>query len=602
MANNNGRKPKVQVEEPELTTDDVWSVLDFARSMLNYPSYLTPDLISSRMKDVTLNPMAATEDSLNKALANPKESELQLREFSQDFELKSMVYKRLIAYMADMLAFDITYTSDAEPKDYDTPKYKKDLKAVEDTLEKFPYKKELGIAVKQMVRNDGYFACIRDVGDNFILQELPSEYCKITGRWAGGLLFSFNMYWFLLPGVDINMYPDFFKKKYVEIWGKPNMNKPYVPSLPPELRSSTWIYWVDVPIDVGVCFKYTPELATRLPYFTPLFSDLILQSLMRNLQKNASMAAASKMIIGQVPMLSKDVKATVKDSIAISPDLLGKFMALVKSAINESIRVASAPLEDMKGVSFDSENELYDSYLKTTLASSGVNTNLIFTSDIKPNVLETQLSLNVDEQMMTDLYQQFNIFMNYFINKFTKTYKFSFTFEGTQFFLNRQQRLESAMTLFNVGIVLPQKIAAAIGMRPSQLRKHMEEAAATGFMSMLTPPALEGQKQMAEITAKQQKELADQTAKNQQETAEKAAKTQAKLNPKVVPGQANPAKPAGQGTPAKPAGSTSNQNGKTTDTGQPAKEGRPTKDISKISEETEQTRTEGSNLGRGGQV
>lgn len=586
MANNSRRKPKATVKEPEITKEEVWNVLDFASSMLNYPSYLTPDLISSRMKDVTLNPMAATEDTLNQALVNPKESEMQLRSFSQDFELKSMVYKRLISYMADMLSFDITYTSDAEPKDYDTPKYKKDLKTVEDVLEKFNYKKELGIAVKQMVRNDAYFACIRDLGNAYILQELPADYCKITGRWEGGLLFSFNMYWFLLPGVDINMYPDFFKRKYNEIWGKPNSQKRYIPSLSPELRGSTWIYWVDIPIDVGICFKYSPELATRLPYFTPLFADLILQALMRNLQKNASMAAASKMIIGKVPMLNKDVKATVKDSIAISPDLLGKFMALVKSAINESIKVASAPLEDMKGVSFDAENEIYNTYLKTTLASSGVNTNLIFTSDIKPNVLETQLSLNVDEQMMTSLYEQFNIFMNFFINKFTKTYRFNFTFEGTQFFLNRQQRLESIMTLFNVGIILPQKIAAAIGMRPSQLRKHMEEAAATGFMDMLTPPTLVAQKEMAEIAGEQQIKMQEVVAKNQQKAAAAQAKTKTESTPKVVPVTIVP----------------KSKDGKTTTTGQPAKEGRPTKDITKISEETEQTRTEGSNLGRGGEV
>jgi hypothetical protein len=565
-----------------ITEQEIWDVIAFARG---YTSYLNPDLISGRMRDITLNPMAATETTLNTALASPKESELQLRAFSQDFEMKSMVYKRLITYMADMLAFDLTYTSDAEPKDYETSKYKKDLKTVEDTLEKFAYKKELSIAVKQMVRNDAYFACIRDLGNAIILQELPADYCKITGRWEGGFLFSFNMYWFLLPGVDINMYPEFFKKKYKEIWVNGNKQKPYVPSMPPEFRDSTWIYWVDVPIDVGICFKYSPELATRLPYFTPLFSDLILQALMRNLQKSASMASASKMIVGQVPMLNRDIKATVKDSIAISPDLLGKFMALVKSAISEAIKVAAAPLEDMQAISFDSENELYDSYLKTTLASSGVNTNLIFTSDIKPNVLETQLSLNVDEQMMTALYDQFNIFMNYLINKYTKSFKFKFVFEGTQFFLNRQQRLESIMSLFNVGIILPQKIAAAVGMKPAQFRKQLEEAQANGFMNLLTPPTLMAQKEMAEITGKQQMDLADQTAKNQQEIA----KTQAKLNPK----------PASGVPVVKP---TAKPEGKTTTTGQPAQAGRPQKSVSEISEEGEMTRTEGENLGRGGKI
>lgn len=557
-------------ETGEITEQEFWDVVSFARaySGMYGQTYLTPELISARMRDMNLNPQAATEMELNDALRSPKQSEKQLQGFSQSFELTSMVYKRLMSYLANMLSFDITYTSNAKEEDYNTPKYKKDLQTVERILDKFSFKKEFGIIVREMLRNDAYFGVIRDVGNSYIIQELPPEYCKITGRWEGGFLFSFNMYWFLQTGVDLNMYPDFFKKKFKDIFQNGNSIRTYEPSLPPELRDkSSWIYWVDIPSDLGVCFKMTPELATRLPYFTALFSDLILQGLMRNLQKNANMAAASKMIIGQVPMLNKEIKATVKDSIAVSPELLGKFMALVKSAISESIKVASAPLEDLQGISFDSENEIYESYLKTTLASSGINTNLIFTSNVKPNAIETQLSLNVDEQLMTSLYEQFNSFMNYFVNKFTKNFSFLFYFEGTDFFLNRQSRLDTAMTLFTNGIILPQKIAAAIGLKPAQLRKYMEEAKATGFMDLIMSPSLEQQKSMAEITAKNQMELADKQSENQVKLQKQNMENQQKQ-----PGIA----------------------------GKPPAPGRPAKRDSDLGESGMQTREQASNVGRGG--
>lgn len=549
-------------EQPQLTEDQVWSVIEFARaasSGMYGLTYLNPDLVSGRMKDITLNPMAATQDMLDRAIAEPKNNEFNLQRFSQSFELSSMVYKRLLAYSSNMLSFDITYTSSAELDDYKTPKYKKDLSAVESFLDKFNYKQEFRIATREMLRNDAYFACLRDTGNGFVLQELPSEYCKITGRWEGGFLFSFNMYWFLQPGVDIDMYPTFFKKKYNEIWGKSNTIRNYNPALSPEDRSaSSWIYWVDVPTTFGICFKLSPELATRLPYFSPLFSDLILQPLMRNLQKNMNMAAASKLIMGEVPLMNKDIKATVKDSIAISPDLLGKFMALVRSAISDAIRVASAPLEKIQGISFETDNEMYDKYLRTALASAGVNTNLIFSSSVKPNAIETQLSLNVDEQMMTALYSQFNEFMNYYVNKLTRTFKFKFEFEGTDFFLNRDSRMEKAMNLFNQGIVMPQKIAAALGMKPAQLRKHMEEAKAVGFMDSLTPPSVEQQKQLLEIM------------------------------------------PA---APAAPSGSAPKTTPKVDEkTGQPVKRGRPAKSASQLGEEGMKTREHGGNIGRGGKV
>jgi len=98
--------------------------------------------------------------------------------------MRSMPYKRLLSYLTNMLAFDITYTSTADDvDDFNSAKYKKDLKSVETFLETFHYEKELRIATKEMLRNDAYFACFRDVGDGYVLQELPNDYCKITGRW-----------------------------------------------------------------------------------------------------------------------------------------------------------------------------------------------------------------------------------------------------------------------------------------------------------------------------------------------------------------------------------------------------------------------------------
>jgi hypothetical protein len=570
---------KKKQEEASLTEQEVWDVIEFARALsggIYGQTYLTPDLISGRMKDITLNPMAATEANLATAMADPKANEAQLQKYSQSFELTSMVYKRLISYLANMLSFDVTYTSNAEINDYTTPKYKKDLAIVEKFLDSFDYRKELRIAVREMLRNDAFFASFYKLENNWILQELPSEYCKITGRWEGGFLFSFNMYWFLQPGVDVNMYPPFFQKKLKD-WDKLGKSK-YIPSMSPELRGgSSWVYWVDVPVDIGVCFKYTPELATRLPYFMPLFNDLVLQALMRNLQKNMNMAAASKIIVGEVPMLNKDIKATVKDSIAISPALLGKFMALVKSSLSESIKMASAPLQDMKGIDFKGDNELYSKYQRTALASSGVNTNLIFSDEIKPNAVETQLSLNVDEQMMTALYSQFEAFMNYHINKQTKTFRFNLHFEGTDFFLDREARMKKAMELFDKGIVLPQKIASAMGMKPAELRRHMEEAKATGFMDMLTPPTFEQQKELLNLQDKQAEKIADKEAENANKNAENQIKQPekgVKLNPKI------PAVPA-----EKSEGS-----------------GRPRKPISELGEEGMKTRETAANVGRGGKA
>lgn len=553
-------------EEPLLDENQVWDVIEFSRALNGYPQFLSPDSINSRMKQVNLNPVGATEAILSVAMKEPKQNEKDFSSISDFFELTSMVYKRLISYYSNMLSFDITYTSSVKKDEYKTPRYKKAMDTLETFLYAFDYKKEFRSAVREMLRNDVYFAAFFNLGNRYILQQLPSDYCKITGRWEGGLLFSFNFEWFNQPGVDIDTYPVWFKKKYLELYKKlkEGNNDPYTynPSLPMGKRGkSYYMLWVDIPPEVGACFKFSPELVTRLPYFTPLFNDLILQPTVRALQRNINMSEASKIIIGEVPLLNRDTKATVRDSIAISPELLGKFLQLVQSGVSESVKIASAPLQNFKAVDFEGNSTMYDDYLRTTMALSGVNTNLIFSSNVKPNVIETQLSLNVDEQLLRSLYEQFEEYLAYQVNLRTGSFTFYIKFEGTEFSINRGERFETAMKLFDKGIILPQKIAAAIGMKPSDFRKQMEESSALGFVESLTPPTFMQQKELLEIQRKQAEKLAKENSKNQ---------TPSLLN---------------------------KQNSDNEE-----EVGRPQKEISELTDEGASTRASGANIQRGGKV
>lgn len=504
---------KKKSEEILMSEQEVYDVLLYAKELGYNNAILTPMLINARMRDITLNPVQATENSLTQAMNDPKDNELMLQEFSQDFEIQSQVYKKLLEYLGNLLSFDMTYECiNAKPEDYKTPAYKKDLDEFKKFIDGFEYKAEFSRVVGELLRNEAAFYCPREDSGRLVLQELPASptYTMITGRWLDTFSFDFNFYWFLQPGVDIKMYPPFFRKKYNELWGgKPQTE--YISSTSPFLRDGNYIYWQQIPADIGWVFKFNPSIATRVPHFAGLFLDLIQQPLMRALQKNINMSVAARMILGEVGTL-KDAQAKVKDQFAINPETLGKFLALVKAAVGESMKVAAAPLENMKPVEFAAENDVYNSTLKTTLASSGVNANLVFTSDAKPNTIETQLSLNVDEQLMCSLYPQFELFLNHQINKRTKHYKFKIHFEGTQFFNNRQQRLDTQTTLLGLGIVLPQKVAAAIGMNPFEFQRQLDEAKAMGWVDGLTPitPAAQtSAKESAGRPAKKDGELSD---------------------------------------------------------------------------------------------
>jgi hypothetical protein len=466
--------------------NEVWDVLKFAASY--YEGYTNPLLLNQRMQDIALSPLTATADNIDKALENPKNSETQLIGYSEFTEMTSMVYKRILLYLSGMLSFDLTYTCKNQMKesDYSSKQYKNDVKILTDFLDAFNIKKEFKTAIRQMIRNEVFFSILREEGDRYTMQELPKNYCLITGRWDYGLLFDFDMNWFFQSGVSVDMYPPVFKKMYNKAFIDNNPN--YKPNNPANQRGDNWVKWVQTsPKDGFWSFKFSPELVTRIPFLAPMLPDMVTQPIIRKLQTNSYIASASKLLIGEVPLLDKSVKgANVKDSVAISPEMLGKFLALLKAGLSESVKVGVAPLQNMQGISFDGSTPFYQEYLKTASSSSGVNSRLIYTLD-KNNAIESQLSINVDEFLMMYVYPQFADYLDYHINKRTSKYKFRFDFEGTEFFTNRKERFETQMTLSDKGIVLPQKIAASIGMLPHIFIRQLEEGRASKFVDNLTP-------------------------------------------------------------------------------------------------------------------
>lgn len=479
-------------EEILLDKESVWSVLEFANSLANgmYPNVFNPMMINERMKEISYTPRAATSTDVDKALADPKNNEELLRSFVEYFEIISMPFKRILSYMSSHLSFGLTYTvKNAESSDYSSPKFKKDQKLVYEFFDKFDYIYSFRNALKQMLRNEVYVVSVREDRDRIILQELPLQYCKITARGSYAPLISFDFYYFLRPGISIDLYPEFFQRKYNELFiDRDGKMQTYNPALPPELRgNSQYVYWVDLPPDVGWVFKLDTSQITSTPYFSGMMPYLVQDSIMLSLQKDINMAAASKMLLGQVPML-KDTKANVKDMLAISPDTLGKFLALVKSSLSSAIKMTSAPLEDMKSVSFEGDNELLDKWTRTEMSVSGMDTALIYSSQVKANLVDSQLSFQSDSKIVEQmLYPQFNAFLDYWANKRTKYYKYSYRLEGNDYYLDRLQRFERAMTLADKGIVLPQLIASSLGLKPQELYRMMEESKGMKFVDMLTP-------------------------------------------------------------------------------------------------------------------
>lgn len=478
-----------------VTEQQVWDVFEFARNAYTSSSRLnvyTPSLINQRMKDINMNPLKGTADEISTALQNPKNNEEQLIGFSEFFEYTDMMYKRILSTVALTPAFDVTYLP-INLKSFDDlskSQYKSDEKKVEEFLNNFDIKSWFTSIMKQMLRQETYYGVFRDEGNRYIMQELPRTYCKTTGRSEFGLLYDFDMNWFIQPSVDINMYPDIFKKFYNRVYGTGNLKgeRKYVPSNPINNRNGSYVYDVQTSMEDGFwAFKFNDTQAGDVPYFSPMFNDLVLAPQIRQLQTNKYIIEASKLIIGLVPLLKDNKSGNVRDMMAIAPETLGKFLGLLRNSINDVYSLGAVPFEDVKSIDFKTNNiNSQTDFNKNMSASSGMTRNIIYNSD-KMNAIETKYSIAVDELIATQIYPQFEKFLEFEINKRTTTYKFKFKLEGSNFPDNRKERLDTQMKLMEKGIVLPQKIAAALGMMPSDFEVQRQMAVANGFVDSLTP-------------------------------------------------------------------------------------------------------------------
>lgn len=474
----------VQSEENiPLTEEQVSYMMEFAKSLsAQFPQMFNPLQVNQRMQEISLAPLNATSEKIEKALADPKQNERNLIGYSENLEISDMLYRRLILYLSGMLSFDLDWVciNAEEEKDYKSAAYKKDYAEVIKFLDRFNVKDEFKKILRQMVRKEAYFGQLRtEFEEKYVIQELPEQFCLITGRFPYGLVFDFDMSFFLnSSGVSIDMFGKQFKKFYLDLFDG-NTGK-YNPAANIDQRTGSYTYYVQTsPSDGFVCFKLFEELATRIPFLAPMLPDIVLKPLYRKLTLNSSIQAASKIVFGSIPLLKGDTKgASVKDSFAISADNLAKFLYLLRTGISQEISIGAAPFESMNSFSYDlPDRNILGDYTQVTASTSGVNSRLIYGYD-KQNLEETRNSISVDEYLMKIVYDQFAGWLEYQINQRTKRFKWKILLSGSEFDTAQRKKLDDAISLSDKGLFLPGKFSAAIGIQKQDLERMLMEAKA----------------------------------------------------------------------------------------------------------------------------
>lgn len=489
----------------ELNSNQVWDVLEFANNLyfgMNGFGYYTPQVQNQNELNLNNTNIKVTYDDILKALENSKENQEKLQAYSQNMEWLDAIYGKTLKLYDNMLSFNWYYDCvNASGSEYASQAYKDDLKRVYKFFDNFNHREEFRNITKQVLRNGVFYGWFRDsygtIGDNpidldysikrqqkFSVQTMPKDYCLLTRKWEGGMIYDFNLAYFLQPMVDISLFDPSFYKKFREAFNA-NTDK-YVPSNPLGKRGGQFVYWSQCdPLDGMICVKYDTDNFKVVPPLSSLMKSVFNNTAIEKLQLDKDMISAYMILHGEMQLLDK-ANTQVKNNFAIEPQTLGQMMNLVKASVQNNIKTLAMPTVENKLGQYTDQNPMMSQYQYQSSTAQGAGASSIVYSTSKASQTETLNGLTFDYNSLAHLYRQFEAILNLYVNKKTKSYKFKIHLDGGNYPHLREEREKRLDKMMAVGIVPNVSYIANVwDIQPQSLDRMMDEAKYGGLTDKL---------------------------------------------------------------------------------------------------------------------
>lgn len=497
----------------EISKDEVWNVIEYANSLYSglkgYNMPYISDFYDAQqdnklLVDLNNNPQIPTLDNLKSAIANFKNSSEQLQGYSEFMLMWDGIYKSVIDYYLNLLSFDIDKycINIKDNSEYSSQAYKDDCKRVAKFFENFGAKEQFRIVVKNMLVSDAYFCWLRDSygsydeeaidlkekkEQSFTLQMMPQKYCKITGEFTTkdlkgkGLLWDFNLDYFNNANVNILNYDpsliNAFKNEKEE-----ERLKNFIIDNNTELNDTNSYYrnhYVRTKVNKGAwCFKKNLDTFNIVPPFAYLLKSVFTDDLIEKLQRDKDIISANAIILGEMKTRDKENVGNNKNAFTIDPKQVGTLMKLARNGINKNIKQIALPLEETRLYQFaDNNSNMYDKALSTNAGLSSHNSEIVYSSD-KMSQEQAQIASSIDfHSIADDVYPQFESFLNFFVNKKTKKYKFRFKVSGSTLPFLRQKDIDNHIKFMDKGINIPiSRIGSLLGYEGNEFEQMVKEA------------------------------------------------------------------------------------------------------------------------------
>lgn len=255
----------------ELTRSQVEEIVEFAQGLAlaqniyynGKDGFYSPFMQNQQLNKLNNNPLVPSSyEKIETALAQYVENGIVLQGFTEFMQKWDMIFARTLRSYSDILSFDLQIVPQGEytTEELNSPEFLEDKKRIYRFLDAFDYKNEFHKMCVEVMRHEIVYTWLRKTkwnnqGMKGTLQIMPQKYCMLTGYWEKGMLYDFDMNYFLNPGVDIDGFDPIFKKYYKEMFLDGEFNN-YIPTSTLENRNGAYALWHQTSPEDGAWAKF----------------------------------------------------------------------------------------------------------------------------------------------------------------------------------------------------------------------------------------------------------------------------------------------------------------------------------------------------------
>ena len=385
-------------------------------------------MMNERLKRLNTYPSKYDKAKVEEMIANPQDYEMDLRALSRYvYNTLTPIYKQVHLY-ADILTYR-TYVNISEIKS--KSKLIKEYNRISNFLRNFdPERTFRKTTLLTVLYGKSFWYLRTDRGeDNICLQQLPSDYVKITGITNKGFQVAFNMTYFLNPANSVLFFPPEFQEYLNKFYGYYNKETQFF-----DLEKFKKSEIKDVIAFQENSALYFWQFFDTAPALMASFGSAMELDKYRALEQELLSLPLQALLTSEIEISDKNISGIYSDDTSITPDMVALFTELLQQKLPQTVSAIAAPFKNFKLHEFehvDTQDSVLGDALKNYYIQSGVNS-LVSTSE-KPTLSQTRASEKIEARFIDKIYCQYQNCLNSIIKLFKLKNDFVIHIEGDVF-------------------------------------------------------------------------------------------------------------------------------------------------------------------------